>query len=256
MATRIHPTAIIDVAAELGPDVVIDPFAIVGPGVTIGDGTNIGPRVIVERDTEIASGCSIGAGSVIGTAPQDRKYAGQRTIVQVGEATTIREYVTINRGVTGPTVLGPDCYIMSYAHVAHDCRLARGVILGNSVQMAGHVTIDEFANVGGLTPIHQFVRIGARSFVGGGSRVPQDVPPFALAAGNPLRLYGINVEGLRRAGFDSDRRSSLKRAYRLLFNSNINRDEALAAVRAEFSDNMDVTYLADFVAGSERGVLV
>ena len=256
MTTRIHATAIIDQSAVLGPDVVVEPFAIVGPNVSIGDGVTIGPRVILERDTTIGSGCSIGAGSIIGSAPQDLKYAGQPTTVRIGASTVIREYVTVNRGVMGPTVIGSDCYIMCYAHVAHDCHLGRGITLGNSVQMAGHVTIDEFVNVGGLTPIHQFVKIGARAFVGGGSRVPQDVPPFALAAGNPLRLYGINVEGLRRAGFDSGRRSSLKRAYRMLFNSDLNRGEALATIREEFAANEDVMYLVEFVGGSERGVLV
>jgi UDP-N-acetylglucosamine acyltransferase len=253
---QIHPTAIVDPSAEIGPDVVVDAYAIVGPTVTIHDGTTVGARAIIERGTRIGSGCTIGAGSILGTEPQDRKYTGELTRVEVGDHTVLREMVTVNRGVKGPTVIGAGCYIMTYAHIAHDCVLGQHVTVGNAVQCAGHVVMEDHANVGGLTPIHQFVRIGKRAFIGGGSRVPMDVPPFALAAGNPIRLYGINVEGLRRAGFTSDQRRALKRAFRLLFNSDRLRSAALDAVRQEFPDDADVIHLADFVASSQRGVLV
>lgn len=255
MTYQIHPTAIVDPSAELGPDVVVAPYAIIGPNVLVGDGTTIGSHVVIERSTHLGAGCSVGAGAVLGAAPQDLKYAGQDTLVTVGNGTVIRELVTINRGVTGPTSIGSNSFIMTYAHIAHDCTVGSHVTIGNAVQCAGHVVIEDYANVGGLTPIHQFVRIGKRAFVGGGSRVPVDVPPFALAAGSPLRLCGINVEGLRRAGFSSERRANLKRAFRLLFNSKLLRDEAIPMVDAEFEQDPDVQYLLAFVAESRRSVL-
>lgn len=256
MTHQIHPTALVDPTATIGPDVVIEPFAVIGPSAIIKDGTTIGARTIIHRGTVVGSGCFVGAGSILGGEPQDRKYAGQLTCVEVGDGTVIREMVTINRGVQGATVIGTQCYIMTYTHIAHDCVLGDHVTVGNAVQCAGHVVMEDHANVGGLTPIHQFVRIGLRSFVGGGSRIPMDIPPFALAAGNPIKLYGINVEGLRRAGYSAAQRAAVKRSYRLLFNSDMLRDEALATVRREFADNLDVQHLIEFVACSQRGVLV
>jgi len=258
MSVRIHPTAIVDPGAELGPDVVVDAFAMIGPRVEIGAGSTIGARVSIEGRTAIGAGCSIGTGSVIGNPPQDLKYRGEPTTVRIGDDTEIREYVTINRGTieTGETVVGRRCYLMTYVHVAHDCVLGEGVVLANAVQLAGHVRIDDRAQVGGLTAVHQFVRIGRHAFVGGGSRVPRDIPPFGLTAGNPTRLYGINTEGLRRAGFPPDARLRLKQAFRLLFNSGAARGDALARLREEHGDDPDVACLLDFVESSARGVLV
>jgi UDP-N-acetylglucosamine acyltransferase len=258
MTARIHPTAIVDKSAELGPEVVIEPYAIVGAGVRLGDGTTVAARATVVGKTRIGSGCQIGIGSVVGTDPQDRKFSGEHSTLEIGDETYIREYATINRGTaaSGATVIGCRCYFMSYAHVAHDCRIGDDVILANTVQLGGHVTIGDSAQIGGATAIHQFVHIGTHAFIGGGSRVANDVPPYTLAAGNPLRLCGINGKGLRRAGFDRELRLALKRAYRLLFNSTLPRTEALAAVRAEGGHIPEVMQLIGFVERSERGVLV
>ncbi len=258
MSARVHPTAIVDPSAELDLDVVVEPFAVVGPKVVIGAGTTIGTRATVCGPTRLGAGCSVGIGAVIGTDPQDVKYEGGVSELVIGEETNIREYVTINRGTSasGSTVVGPRCYLMSYVHVAHDCRIGEGVILANAVQLAGHVDIGAFVQIGGLTPVHQFVRIGAHAFIGGGSRVPQDVPPFARTAGNPIRFYGINAVGLRRAGFDADLRMTIQRAYRVLFNSTLQRSEAIDRVRDESGHIPEVGQLLDFLATSERGVMV
>jgi UDP-N-acetylglucosamine acyltransferase len=257
MTTVIHSTAIVDPTADLAHDVTVEPFAIIGPEVQIGAETTIGARATIERGTIIDSGCSVGIGCVLGGAPQDFRYAEEPTSLEIGSGTVLREYVTIHRGTvrSGATTLGRNCYIMAYAHVAHDCHLGDNVILGNAVQLAGHVEIDDHAQVSGLTPVHQFVRIGRHAFVGGGSRVPQDVAPYALVAGNPLRTYGINTEGLRRAGLSSETRAAIKRAFRLLFNSRIPRDQAIAQIDREFADVDEIMHLLAFVTQSSRGVL-
>ena len=258
MTPRVHPTAVVDPSAELDLDVVVEAFALIGAGVRIGPGSTIGPRATVCGTTRLGAGCSVGVGAVIGSDPQDLKYRGEPTTLEIGDETEIREYATVNRGTTatGSTVIGPHCFLMSYVHVAHDCRLGEGVILANAVQLAGHVEIGDHAQVGGLTPIHQFVRIGAYAFVGGGSRVPQDVPPYVRTAGNPMRLYGINAVGLRRAGFGPDLRMSIQHAYRLLFNSGLPRAEAVDRIRVESGHVKEVTHLLDFLGASERGVMV
>jgi UDP-N-acetylglucosamine acyltransferase len=197
-------------------------------------------------------------GCVLGGAPQDRKYNDEETWLEIGDNTQLREYTTVNRGsaARGKTLIGADCLLMTYVHVAHDCALDDGVILANAVQLAGHIHIGSCAYVGGLTPVHQFVRIGTHAFVGGGSRLPQDVPPFSRAAGNPYKLYGINTLGLTRAGFDDETRAALKHAYRLLFNSDMTRTDAVAELREASADVPAVLELVDFVLGSERGMLV
>lgn len=254
----IHPSAVIDRHAELGTAVSVGPYAIIGPNVTIGDQTEIGPHVVIEGDTVLGRRCTVASGAVLGTAPQDRKYRSEATSLVVGDRTIIREYVTINRGTTarGTTQVGCDCFLMAYAHVAHDCTLEDGVTLANAVQLAGHVLIEANATISGLTPVHQFVRIGTYAFVGGGSRVPQDVPPYARAAGNPLRLYGINTVGLTRAGFAPQVRRALKHAYRLLFNSELSTLDAVETLQREAEHVPEVMRLLAFVTASERGVLV
>ena len=254
----IHPSAVIDRHAELGTAVSVGPYAVIGPHVTIGDQTKIGPHVVIEGDTVLGRCCTVASGAVLGTPPQDHKYRGEPTSLVVGDGTIIREYVTINRGTAarGTTQVGRDCYIMAYAHVAHDCTLEDCVTLANAVQLAGHVLIESYATISGLTPVHQFVRIGTYAFVGGGSRVPQDVPPYARAAGNPLRLYGINTIGLTRAGFAPEVRHALKHAYRLLFNSELSMLEAVEALQHETAHIPEVQRLLTFVTASERGVLV
>jgi UDP-N-acetylglucosamine acyltransferase len=253
---RIHPTAIIDSGAELEEGVIVGPWAIVGPGVRVGKGTHVGPRVLIERDTSIGHDCQIANGAVLGTDPQDLKYQGEATVLEVGARTVIREFATLNRGTraSGRTIVGSDCLLMAYSHVAHDCELGNHVILANSVNMAGHVLIEDWATVGGLTPIHQFVRIGAHAFVGGGSRVPQDIPPYCRVAGNPPKLYGLNSVGLERRGFSEDVRRDLKQAYRVIFQSDGTLKDALERAEAEAPKIPEVLHLIEFIRASERGI--
>jgi len=254
----IHRTALIDPSAHLGHDVAVGPYAIIGPKVTVGDRSSVAAHAVLERNTRVGSGVRIGYGTVIGNDPQDLKYKGEETWVEIGSDTVIREYCTINRGTTatGRTSVGERCFLMTYVHVAHDCHIGNDVIIANSVQMAGHVTIDDRAIVSGLTPIHQFVRIGTYAFVGGGSRVNQDVPPFTKAVGNPVHLYGLNSVGLQRAGFSPEIKLALKRAYRLLFNSDLTVSQGIARARSELPPLPEVESFLRFIEESQRGVLV
>ncbi len=257
-ASLIHPTAIVDPGAELGEGVQIGPYAMVGPNVRIGPGTVLGPHAYIEKDVRIGRDCFIAKGAVLGTDPQDLKYEGEDTLLIVGDGTTIREFATLNRGtrVTGSTVVGSGCLLMAYAHVPHDARIGDHVVIANGVQMGGHVVIDDWATVGGLTAIHQFVRVGSYSFVGGGSRVPKDVAPYTRAAGNPLKMYGLNSVGLERRGFSKEVRTELKRAYRLLFASNLNMSMAIAELRSQGVQCEEVKRLIAFIENSERGVSI
>lgn len=256
--TRVHSTALVDPEAELGEGVVVGPWAMVGPRVRIGDGTELGPRVTIERDTVIGEDCHVHNGAVLGTDPQDLKFQGERTLLEIGDRTVIREFATLNRGTSasGRTVVGSDCLLMAYSHVAHDCELGNHVVLANAVNMAGHVLIEDWVIVGGLTPIHQFVRIGAHAFVGGGSRVSQDVAPYCRAAGNPPRLFGLNSVGLERRGFTDDVRKALKRTYRILFQSSLGLTRALAKVDEEVDSIPEVRHLLSFIRASERGITI
>jgi UDP-N-acetylglucosamine acyltransferase len=258
VSSLVHPSAVVDPRAELGTGVVVGPYAIVGPGVEVGAGSEIQAHAVVERDTRLGEGCLVGYGAVIGSAPQDVTYAGESTRVEIGDGTRIREYATVHRAAmaAGVTRIGARCFLMAYVHVAHDCILGDDVVLANNVQLAGHVQVGRQAWIGGQTPVHQFVRIGELAFVGGGSRVPQDVPPYACAAGIPLRLYGINTVGLRRAGVPPDVRLALKHAFRLLFNSDRPTRVAIEELRRRAGDVPAVDQVVEFVATSERGVLV
>lgn len=255
--TRIHPTAIVDDDATLGVGVTVGPWALIGPGVRVGDGTEVGPRVLIERDTHVGEDCTIANGAVLGSDPQDLKYRGESTLLTVGDRTVIREFATLNRGTdaAGTTVVGSDCLLMAYAHVAHDCELGNHVVLANSVHMGGHVLLEDWAIVGGVTAIHQFCRIGAHAFIGGGSRITQDVPPYCRAVGNPPKLYGLNSVGLGRRGFSDDVRSSLKAAYRILFATKGNLGQALDRAEAEWSGVPQVGHLIEFIRASERGIV-
>jgi UDP-N-acetylglucosamine acyltransferase len=252
----IHPTALIAPEARLADDVVVGPFAIVGPGVTIGPGCRLGPRVTITRNTRLGRGVRVGDGSVLGGDPQDLKYQGEDTWLEIGDGVVIREYSTINRGTarTGLTRIGARSYLMSYVHVAHDCRVGERVLLANGVQLAGHVTVEDGANLSGLVAVHQFVTIGALAFIGGCSRVSQDIPPFVMAVGNPVELFGLNIVGLQRAGFSPDTVAALKRVYRLLFNSRLNFSQAIERARLELPPLPEVRQFIEFVARSERGV--
>jgi UDP-N-acetylglucosamine acyltransferase len=255
-APDIHPTAIVDSGAELGAGVTVGPWAIIGPDVRVGAGTEIGPRVLVEQKTTIGEGCRIFNGAVLGTDPQDLKFENEETWLHVGDRTVIREFATLNRGTAaaGKTVVGDDCVLMAYTHVAHDCALGNHVILSNAVNMAGHVEIDDWAIIGGVTPIHQFVRIGAHAFIGGGSRIPQDVPPFCRAAGNPPKLYGLNSVGLERRGFSPEVRRAIKQAYRTVFTKGRTVTKGVEEARAGADGVEEVLHFLDFIAASERGI--
>lgn len=254
----IHRTALVDPTAHLGPDVTVGPYAILGPHVTVGERCTIGAHAVLERNVKLGAGVRVGHGTVLGGDPQDLKYKGEDTWLEIGDGTIIREYCTINRGTvaTGKTAVGQRCFIMTYVHIAHDCVIGSDVILANGIQMAGHVQVDDRAIVSGLTPIHQFVRIGTYAFVGGGSRVNQDVPPYTKAVGNPVHLYGLNSVGLQRAGFAPEVKLALKRAYRLLFNSDLTVSQGIARARAELPQVAEVETFLCFIESSQRGVLV
>jgi UDP-N-acetylglucosamine acyltransferase len=255
-ATRIHPSAIVSPDAVIGEGVDVGPFAIVGERCVVGDGCVIAARATLERNVTLAANVKIGSGSILGGDPQDLKFRGEETFVEVGEGTTVREYATINRGTSQSyrTTVGSNCLIMSYVHLAHDCHVGDHVILSNGVQLAGHVTVEDRASISGLSAVHQFVRVGRYSFVGGCSRVAKDVPPFVKAVGNPVRLYGLNSVGLQRNGFEDHTLRELKRAYRLLFRSELNVSQAIERARGEIEPLPEVEAFLQFVEQSERGV--
>jgi UDP-N-acetylglucosamine acyltransferase len=256
--SRIHPTAIVSPDAEIGEDVEIGAFAIVGEGCTIGAESVISPRATLERNVTLGRGVKVGIGTILGGAPQDLKYAGEETTVEIGDGTVIREYSTINRGTAHSfkTTVGRNCLLMSYVHLAHDCRVGDGVILSNVVQLAGHVVVEDKAILSGLSAVHQFARIGRHAFIGGMARVSKDIPPFLKAVGNPVKLYGLNTVGLQRSGMDEDTIRELKRAYRLFFRSDLNVSQALERAQSELESFPEVQELIRFVEASERGVVI
>ena len=251
-----HDTAIIDRAAELHPSVSIGPFSVIGPGVVLDEGVVIDSHVYIARDTFVGADSHIHKGAVLGTDPQHLNYAGEATRLEVGARTTIREYATLNRGTVdlGVTTVGDECLIMAYGHVAHDCTLGDHVVIGNTVQMAGHCDIDDWAIVGGLTGIHQFVRIGCHSFIGGGSRVPQDVAPYVLVAGSPCAAFGLNLVGLRRRGFDKETLAGLRAAYRTILQGSRNTSDSLDIIEAGGELSPEVQHLVEFISASKRGI--
>lgn len=254
----VHPTAIVSDDAQLARGVEIGPFAIVGPGCEIGEGCVLAPRATLERNVKLGRKVRVGIGAVLGGDPQDLKFQGEETTVEIGEGTVIREYSTINRGTSESfkTTVGRNCFIMSYVHLAHDCHLGDGVILANGVQLAGHVRIEDRATISGLSAVHQFVRIGRHSFIGGCSRVSKDIPPFLKAVGNPVKLYGLNTVGLQRADFDEATVRELKRAYRLFFDSDLNITQALERAEQDLEQRPEVQELMRFLEASGRGVVV
>jgi UDP-N-acetylglucosamine acyltransferase len=258
VSTRIHHSAIVSPDAQIGEDVEIGPWAIVGEGCTIGAGSVIAARATLERNVILGPDVKVGIGTVLGGDPQDLKFKGEHTTVEIGEGTTIREYTTINRGTTQSykTTVGKNSFIMSYVHLAHDCHVGNGVILVNSVQLAGHVTVGDKAIIAGQSAAHQFVKIGQYSFVGGCSRISQDVPPYVKAVGNPIKLYGLNSVGLQRNNFPDDVIRELKRAYRIFFRSELNVTQAKERAAAELQPYPEVLELLRFVEDSGRGVVV
>ncbi len=257
-APRIHPTAIIDPSAEVASDATIGPWAIVGPRCVVGAGSVLHARATLDENVRLAESVTVGIGSVLGGKPQDLKFAGEETWVEIGANTTIREYVTINRGTSQSfkTTVGANSFLMSYVHLAHDCHVGDNVIMSNNATLAGHVTIEDYAIISGLVAVHQFVKIGRHCFVGGMSRVVKDIPPFVKAVGNPIKLYGLNSVGLQRRGFSEATLVELKRAYRLFFNSDLNVTQALEAVARDLQPLPEIRDLVAFIEASGRGTTV
>ena len=263
---HIHPTAIVDPAAELAAGVEVGPYAIVGAGVQVGEGTQIGPHVVLDGPTRIGRDNRIHAHAVLGGAPQDMKYRGEPTLLEIGDRNTIREFCTFNRGTAqdgGVTRVGHDNWIMAYVHIAHDVQVGDRTILANNATLAGHVHVGDWVIIGGLTGVHQFCKIGAHAMTGFQSHVSQDVPPYMMVSGNPLGVHGFNIEGLRRRGFSRERIAQVKQMHRLLYRDGLTLEqarEALAALHdsAQSSDDAeaaaDVQRLLDFLAASRRGI--
>jgi len=258
MTADIHPTAIVSRHAELGAGVKVGPFAIIGDGCVIADNCVIAPHAVLELNVHLDEGVRVGVGSVLGGDPQDLKFKGEPTTVEIGEGSVIREYSTINRGTSQSmkTTVGRGCFIMSYVHLAHDCHIGDGVIISNATQLAGHVTVEERAILSGVSAVHQFALIGKYSFIGGCSRVAKDVPPYVKAVGNPVKLYGLNTVGLQRNGFPEDVVRELKRAYRLFFKSELNVSQARARADTELRHIPEVEEFLRFFERSDRGVVI
>lgn len=253
----IHASAIVSPKAELADDVTIGPFSIVEDDVKIGAGCRIESNVLLASGTRLDKNVNISHGAVIGTVPQDLKFKGEMTTAEIGEGSTIREYATVNRGTDWrmKTTIGKNCLIMAYAHVAHDCDLRDHVIMANSVNLAGHIVVEEYAIIGGVVPVLQFVKIGCHSMIGGGYRVPQDVPPYSLVAGYPLTVKGLNLLGLRRRGFKREAIYALRDAYKLMFYSKLNTSQAIERIKAEVDLVPEVQHLIDFTHETKHGMI-
>jgi UDP-N-acetylglucosamine acyltransferase len=257
VGAAIHPTAIVSPGARLAEGVTVGPYSLIEDEVEVGHGTSIGPHVVIKRYTSIGKRCRIFQFASIGEIPQDLKFAGEVSQLTVGDDNTIREYVTLNRGTAGGgglTSVGSGCLLMAYVHVAHDCHVGNGVIMSNAASLAGHVIIEDRAIIGGLAGIHQFVRLGRHAFVGAGSLLTKDVPPYTLCAGNPQMLHGLNVVGLKRAGFPTETVRALKEAYRIVVRERILLEEALRKVEAEVEPLPEVKNFVEFIRKSTRGI--
>lgn len=253
-----QPLAYIHPEAKIAADVVIEPFSTISKNVEIGEGTWIGPNVCIMEGARIGKNCKIFPGAVISAPPQDLKYRGEASTVTVGDNTIIRECVTLNRGTAldkNTTVIGENCLLMAYVHVAHDCIVGNDVIIANSVQLAGHIEVQDYAFIGGTSAVHQFVKIGAYAFVSGGSLVRKDVPPFIKAAREPLAYCGINSVGLRRRGFTSEKINEIQEIYRNIYLRGLNNADALEIIELEMAPSPERDEVIRFVRNSERGIM-
>jgi len=252
----IHPSAIVSPKAKIAPGVTVGPFSIISDAVTIGANTKIGAHCVIEGNTAIGANCEIFTGAVVGSRPQDLKFKDEKVFLEIGDNNIIREYCTLNPG-TGEgakTVVGNDNLLMAYSHVAHDCRVGNGCVLANNSTLAGHVSIEDKAVIGGIVAIHQFVRIGMLAIIGGCSKVVQDIPPFSTCDGHPARVYGLNLIGLRRKGMNHDAIKKIDQAFRLIFNSGLSIKHAIERVEKEIEKTEEIIYLVNFVKSSERGL--
>ncbi|HEY2337205.1 MAG TPA: acyl-ACP--UDP-N-acetylglucosamine O-acyltransferase [Burkholderiales bacterium] len=258
MAGGIHPAAIVADGARIAPDVEIGPYSIVGPQVSIGEGSWIGAHVVLDGHLRIGRGNRIFHFASLGAPPQDKKYAGEPTTVEIGDGNTIREYVTINRGTAqdvGATRLGNDNWLMAYVHVAHDCQVGSHTIFANCTQLAGHVIVEDWVIFGGFTGVHQHVRVGAHSFTGIGTHLTQDLPPYITAAGEEGKPFGLNTNGLKRRGFSAEGINAIKRAYRTLYRSGLSLAEAKSELDKQAAAFPEVRRFLDFINNSERGIV-
>jgi UDP-N-acetylglucosamine acyltransferase len=253
----IHPTAIVHPKAELESNVEIGPYSVIADNVNIGSGTIVGPHVTIDPYVSIAGDCQIYQYASIGATPQAIKFSGEKTFVKIGRGSTIREFVTINRGTdfgTGITEIGEENLLMAYCHIAHDCQTGRKVILANNATLAGHITVGDYVTVGGLVAIHQFVRVGDYAYIGGKSAVPKDIPPYVIASGDRARLYGLNKVGLKRNGFSETTLGVLKKVYRIFFRIGLTMNEAIERARAEVDQLPEVVNFIKFIQSSSRGI--
>jgi UDP-N-acetylglucosamine acyltransferase len=262
---RIHPSALVDPAAELAADVEVGPFALIGPQVKIGAATSIGAHAVIDGRTTLGRGNRVHPHAVLGGPPQDKKYAGEPTELIIGDDNAIREFCTFSTGTAqggGVTRIGSRNWIMAYVHIAHDCVIGNDCVLANAATFGGHVEVGDWAVVGGLSAVHQFVRVGAHAMAGGGSMLVQDLPPYTICQGYPAAPRGVNVEGLKRRGFDAHSIVLLRRAYKLVYRDNLGATEAVAAIealaRTDAQNDVQrerLLLLAQFVAASARGVM-
>ncbi|MGB5438115.1 MAG: acyl-ACP--UDP-N-acetylglucosamine O-acyltransferase [Gammaproteobacteria bacterium] len=254
----IHATAVIDPSANLADVVSVGPYSVIGADVTIGAGTEIGPHAVINGPTSIGIQNRIFQFASIGAEPQDKKYAGEWTRLEIGDRNTIREFVTINRGTLqdeAVTRLGDDNWIMAYVHIAHDCRVGNQTVFANNASLAGHVSIGDYAILGGFTLVHQFCTIGAHSLTAFGSGISKDVPPYVTVGGSPAQAHGLNIEGLRRRGFSEESRKSLRHAYRTLYREGLSLQEALAALREQAKECAEIDLLVRFLEQQKRGIV-
>jgi len=256
MANQIHPTAVVDPGAELGDDIEIGPYSVIQAGVKLGDGCRLQNHVTIAGSTEVGSGNEFFPYASIGQRSQDLKYEGEPTYLKIGDGNAFREFCTVNRG-TAPesyTIIGSHGNFLAYSHIAHDCIVGDHVIFSNNGTLAGHVTVEDYAIMGGLTAVHQFCRIGAHAITGGCSKIVQDVPPFMVADGNPGKVRAINSVGLKRRGFSEEKVAAIKHAHRVLYREKRNYRDAVEVLREEEDRFPEVDHLIDFVAASERGI--
>ncbi len=253
---QIHSSAIVSPKAKLADSVSVGPYSIISENVVIGEATKIGAHCVIEGNTLIGKGCEIFTGAVIGSRPQDLKFKGEKVFLEIGNNNIIREYCTLNPGTheNGKTVLGDDNLLMAYSHIAHDCEVGSGCVLANNSTLAGHVIIEDKAVIGGIVAIHQFVRIGMLSIIGGCSKVVQDIPPFSTCDGHPARVYGLNLVGLRRKGIAHDSIKRIDQAFKIFFNSGFSVKHALERVEKELDKTEEIVYLINFARNSERGM--
>lgn len=255
--TGIHPSAVVDPSAKIAEHVIIGPNSIVEGNVEIDTNTRIDSCVRLCNGARIGKDCHIYHGAVVGEEPQDLKYNGEETVAVIGDRTQIREYATVHRGTgaTKKTEVGQDCLLMAYTHVAHDCILGNHVIMANCVQLGGHVVIDDFVYIGGMSGVHQFTHVGESAFVGGLYRCNQDIPPFILASGEPMKFTGLNVVGLRRRGFSNETINTLKEVYRIIYRAGFNISQAMEQITSGFEMSEEIEKVVTFIQQSKRGIV-